>query len=72
MLRRLAPLGDLNFYLDVGADHWSDDVPGNDDGGDLSVVEDPREPLRAGTYSDPRPGDARGSVREDSEGPEAG
>ena len=62
VLRRLATLGDLNFYLDVGADHWSDDVSGNDDGGDLSVVEDldededVKEPLRAGTYSGPPAG----------------
>jgi hypothetical protein len=54
VLRRLAPLGDLYFYLDVGSPgHWSEDVSGDDDGVDLGVVEDPREPLRAGTYSGP-------------------
>ena len=60
LLRRWAPLGDLNFYLDVGsAGHWSEDVSGDEDGDDLGVVEDLdegyKEPLRAGTYSGRKP-----------------
>ena len=73
MLRRLAPLGDLYFYLDVGSPgHWSEDVSGDDDGCDLGVVEDPREPLRAGTYSGPRAGDAGASDGDGDEGPKGG
>ncbi len=61
ILRRWATLGDLNFFIDVGEeDHWSEDVLGDDDGEDLGEPgeeEEVKEPLLAGRYVGPRPGD---------------
>ncbi len=74
ILRRWATLGDLNFFMEVSEDYWSDDVLGDDDWEDLGEPggeEEVKEPLRAGRYVGPGPGDRRphptdsGSPRKD-------
>ncbi len=76
LLRRWATLGDLNFFIDVDEDYWSDDVLGDDDWEDLGEPgeeEEVKEPLRAGTYVGPRPGDdGEESGGEGDQDPEAG